>query len=271
LPTREQFQKAKQSYAYETGKFHLAIAGASGAGKSSLVNALRGLRDSEGGAAEVGVVETTSKIKRYPEPDKSLPFVWFDVPGAGTLNVPRAEYFNNMGLYLLDAIIVVYNDRFTDTDIAITRNCVCYDIPCYIVRSKSDVHITNLARASMTETDDEAEPSKADIQRAKAVYEGQTRENVRDSLREADLPMNSKLYLVSNRCIRPLVKAGKEGRPIADVKSPFMLDEGKLLEDLLLDATARRPPRSYESVIAGLRGQIKRLISGGRQWFKSQG
>ncbi|KAL0572273.1 hypothetical protein V5O48_009699 [Marasmius crinis-equi] len=261
LPTPEQYKKAKDSYAYEPGKVHLAIAGSSGTGKSSMINAIRGMRDVGADAAQVGIIETTSQMQRFHEPDDRLPFVWFDVPGAGTLNVPGSTYFKDKGLYLLDSIIVLYNDRFTNIDIAIIQNCLCYNIPYYIVRSKSDHHIQNVAMATMVATDDE-EPSEADIRRAKADYMSQTRENLQNNLRNAGLPMNSKLYLISNRCLRSLMMAKKAGRPTSSLRSPFMLDEENLLDDLLLDATARRSPRSYQSVTSGeVRDNIRSLVN----------
>ncbi|KAL0566918.1 hypothetical protein V5O48_015083 [Marasmius crinis-equi] len=235
LPTLEQYNAAKDSYAYEPGKVHLAIAGSSGTGKSSMINAIRGMRDVEDDAARVGNVETTTQMQRFYEPDDRLPFVWFDVPGAGTLNVPGSTYFNNKGLYLLDSIIVLYNDRFTDIDIAIIRNCTYYNILCYI----------NQARATMEATDEDEEPSEDNIRRAKADYEAQTRENVRKNLCNACLPVNS-----------------KAGRPTSSLRSPFMLDEEELLNGLLLDAAARRSPRSYQSVTSGEVGDnIRSLIN----------
>ena len=91
---------------------HLAICGSSGAGKSSLINAFRGFANHAAGAAPAGVVETTTAINRYPDTRAEFPhshFVWFDVPGAGTLNIPGWQYFNNQGLFIFDVIVLVYD------------------------------------------------------------------------------------------------------------------------------------------------------------------
>ena len=48
-----------------SGSIMLAITGASGVGKSSMVNALRGVRDTDGDAAETGVKETTMQPQMY--------------------------------------------------------------------------------------------------------------------------------------------------------------------------------------------------------------
>ena len=111
-PTEEEFRLAKTRIQYDPEKLHFAICGSSGSGKSSLINALRGLTNFDTGAAPTGVTETTMSITRYPDPHEELPhsrFIWFDVPGAGTLNVPGWQYFNQLGLFIFDIIILVYD------------------------------------------------------------------------------------------------------------------------------------------------------------------
>lgn len=95
MPTREEYEATKKCLQYEDGIFHFAIAGISGSGKSSLINAFRGLHNGSRGSlvAKTGVTETTSQIARYADPNKANPFVWYDVPGAGTL-IPDWVYFN---------------------------------------------------------------------------------------------------------------------------------------------------------------------------------
>jgi hypothetical protein len=70
------------------------------------------LRNNSRQAAPTGVVETTKVITRYPEPRQELPynrFVWFDCPGAGTLEIPGWQYFNQQGLFVFDIIVLVYD------------------------------------------------------------------------------------------------------------------------------------------------------------------
>ena len=111
-PTEEEFQSAKTRIQYDLKKLHFAICGSSGSGKSSLINAFRGIKNFDPGAAPTGVNETTMSVTRYPDPHDELPhsrFIWFDVPGAGTLNVPGWQYFNEQGLFIFDVIILVYD------------------------------------------------------------------------------------------------------------------------------------------------------------------
>lgn len=119
-PTPEELESPKLRYQYSEGRVHIAIAGYSGTGKSSLVNAFRGLKDSHKGAAATGHNETTRSITRYPNPNYPV-LVWFDVPGGGTLSMPDWQYFNTQGLYIFDAIIVLFSIRFTAIDIPILQ------------------------------------------------------------------------------------------------------------------------------------------------------
>ncbi|KAI5995058.1 interferon-inducible GTPase-domain-containing protein [Pisolithus albus] len=210
IPNPEEVAAAKARVQYQDNLFHFAVAGVAGSGKSSLVNAIRGLRNSDTGAAPTGVVETTAAIGRYRDSNRRLPFVWYDIPGAGTLNQPGWQYFNNQGLFVFDCIIVLVGDRFTQTDLAILENCRRFQIPTYIVRSKADFHICNLMNDM--------------------GYDN-TQATVQQNLGDAKLPLQ-KVYLVSNKVLLSAVK--KRTLP------KTALDEMELLRDLLEEACARR-------------------------------
>ena len=237
-PTRQQFNDAKRDYKYKEGIFHFAIAGISGSGKSSLINALRGYRNSDRSAAKTGIVETTSVVARYPDPNPQRPFAWYDIPGAGTLNIPDWQYFNSQGLYVFDCIIVLFDNRFTATDVAILRNCHRFNIPSYIVRSKSNQHIENVLADLMEQrADDEDEDDNSKHAKRSELYPvardtfvKHTRQNVMDNLRKAELPPQ-RTYIISKDAVLTIVK----GRVPKD-----FIDEYDLLRDILEEAKARR-------------------------------
>ncbi|KAI6101812.1 interferon-inducible GTPase-domain-containing protein [Pisolithus sp. B1] len=210
LPTPEEVMAAKARVHYQEGIFHFAIAGRAGAGKSSLINAFRGLRNNERGAAGVGTEETTSRISRYPDPNSDNPFVWYDIPGAGTLSQPDWLYFNNQGLYVFDCIIVLFDNRFTQTDIAILTNCRRFQIP----------HLHN----------DDTQYQSLYVQAREQFITG-TRATVQRDLQRAKLP-NQRVYIVSNRSLLSITK----GRKL----SPEIIDEFELMKDLLEEARSRR-------------------------------
>ncbi|KAF8248482.1 hypothetical protein K440DRAFT_642522 [Wilcoxina mikolae CBS 423.85] len=81
-------------------------------------------------------------------------FVWYDIPGAGTLNRPSKGYFNEQGLFIFDGIILVYDIRFTEIDAYILENCQRWGIPTLIVRSKADQHIQNMMSTNYAAVDE---------------------------------------------------------------------------------------------------------------------
>ncbi|CCL98772.1 uncharacterized protein FIBRA_00777 [Fibroporia radiculosa] len=85
---------------------------------------VRGLRNStsDPAVAPVGVVETTTIIPRYPDPKPENPFVWYDVPGAGTLSVSGETYFTTQGMYVFDCVVILVDNRLTAVDITLLKN-----------------------------------------------------------------------------------------------------------------------------------------------------
>ena len=271
MPTEQQYQDAKERIQYNPEKLHFAVCGSSGSGKSSLINALRGLSKKHKDAAAVDVVETTSQISRYPDPRNELPysrFVWYDIPGAGTLNVSDWQYFNDQGLFVFDFIVMVYDVRFTKIDVGIMENCYRFNIPVFIVRSKADQHIDNMMKAEEIESipgDDDYE----DIyQETKSRYVGATRsdfdhhiEKLAEALevdeRDRQMILSQRVYIVSSANVRGLLQSGaKKGTGVN--KRLRIIDEVLLVEDMLRAAARRRYSKPEEK---GLFKKGKEAIS----------
>ncbi|KAF9222887.1 hypothetical protein BS17DRAFT_782759 [Gyrodon lividus] len=236
MPSAEEVEAVKRKVQYKEGLFHFAIAGIAGGGKSSLINAFRGLHNREIalGAAPTGVTETTLTINRLPDPNPTNPFVWYDIPGAGTLKIRDWQYFNEQGLYVFDCIIVLYDNRFTMTDIAILMNCKRFSIPTYIVRSKADAHIRNIMRENGYDSDEDG----GDRTRRKTLYDAarkqyitETRGSIKQNLEDANLP-DQRVYIVSNEVLLTIVK----NRTLP----PKMIDELELMRDLFSAVHLRR-------------------------------
>ncbi|KAF8433025.1 interferon-inducible GTPase-domain-containing protein, partial [Boletus edulis BED1] len=240
MPSPEEVVATKRRIQYKEDCFHFALAGISGSGKSSLVNAFRGLRSRDAGSAAVGVTETTMKMTRYPDVNPENPFVWYDLPGAGTLKCRDWQYFNDQGLYVFDCIIVLFDNRFTMTDIAILVNARRFDIPTYIVRSKADQHIRNIMR----EKGYDSEGDEEDVERRNKLYKAarkqfieETKRSVRANLEDANLP-DQRVYIVSNTTMLSIVLNKMPKKTI---------DEVDLLNDLLNQVYSRRVTRSDET------------------------
>ncbi|KAF8833000.1 P-loop containing nucleoside triphosphate hydrolase protein [Paxillus ammoniavirescens] len=231
MPSHDEVEAAKRRVKYTEGLFHFAVAGVAGGGKSSLINAFRGLQNRDKAAAPTGVTETTLAISRLPDPNKENPFVWYDIPGAGTLKIKDWQYFNEQGLYVFDCIIVVFDSRFTMTDIAMLVNCKRFGIPTYIVRSKSDSHIRNIMLEMGYDNDDNNADREALDAEAREEYIAETRANIKQNLAEANLP-DQRVYMVSNSVLLSIVKG--------QTLPPKIIDELELMRDLLGAAHSRR-------------------------------
>lgn len=246
IPSLEDTNLAKRRFDYRDGLIHFAIAGIGGSGKSSLINAFRGLRNCDVGAAAAGIVEATKAFERFPDANPANPVVWYDIAGAGTLDVPDWQYFHDQGLYIFDAVIVLIGDRFTASDIAILRNCRLFNIPSYIVRSKADMHIRNMIKDTGYDSDDDDQDgsSRAALEAvARDDFVSKTRENVERNLKEAqpELPVQ-RVYIVSNSSLVNVVKGS-----VPRKKEKGIIDEHTLLENILSDAFGRRGQGSESS------------------------
>ena len=233
-PSPEEVAAAKRRIQYKEDCFHFAVAGISGSGKSSLVNAFRGLRSRDAGSAAVGVTETTLQMTRYPDANPDNPYVWYDIPGAGTIKCRDWQYFNDQGLYVFDCIIVLFDNRFTMTDVAILVNARRFNIPTYIVRSKADQHIRNVMMdmGYDSEGDDEEDVERRNKLNkvARKQFIESTRKSVKVNLEDANLP-DQRVYIVSNTTLLSIVMNKMPKKTI---------DEVDLLNDLLNEAYTRR-------------------------------
>ncbi|KAK3933863.1 interferon-inducible GTPase-domain-containing protein [Diplogelasinospora grovesii] len=101
---------------------HVAICGPAGSGKTSIINALRGLRNNDGEAARTGTVEMTTQRTKYPSHSSFNSLILHDCPGAGTLRVPADMYYYTQKLYLFDLLLIIHGERFGEFVIIRSRS-----------------------------------------------------------------------------------------------------------------------------------------------------
>ncbi|KAG9334626.1 hypothetical protein JZ751_007449 [Albula glossodonta] len=113
---------------------NIAVTGKPGAGKSSLVNAMRGVNGGELGAAETGITET---INMYPHPTMPNVRLW-DLPGIGSINFETECYLKKVQFDGYDFFIIVSSERFGENDLMLATEIQKRKKSFYFVRSKID-------------------------------------------------------------------------------------------------------------------------------------
>jgi len=146
---------------------NIAVFGASGTGKSSLVNALRGKRPGDTDAAPVGVEETTTEAVPYnlidsdqmhyygkthgsstsggDTKDYSRSVRIWDLPGAGTTRFPTENSVRDMGLRYFDVVMLVVGATggVSELDQNVLEQLENLKVPHFIVRSQVDCDLAN--------------------------------------------------------------------------------------------------------------------------------
>ncbi|XP_052405811.1 interferon-inducible GTPase 5-like [Carassius gibelio] len=116
---------------------NIAVTGKTGSGKSSFVNALRGLQDDDDGAAPTGTTETTKVPTMYEHPGMPNLKIW-DLPGIGSPNFKAKKYLKDVNFNTYDFFIVLNSERFMENDIMLAKEIRKRKKSFYFVRSKID-------------------------------------------------------------------------------------------------------------------------------------
>lgn len=130
-------------------KHNIAIVGVTGAGKSTLVNRLRGLKTHDPGAAAEGVTDTTQSPTPYMGLGDFDGALLWDMPGADTERQPWSEYIQRTGLRHFNAIVLVANfGKRLDEKTAVCYNALTEQrqIPVYLLLNKVDLPIMSLVQ-----------------------------------------------------------------------------------------------------------------------------
>lgn len=121
-------------------KLHIAVTGESGSGKSSFVNAFRGLGDEERQSPKTGLVETTMEPTPYPHPKYPNVIIW-DLPGIGTLRFKAEDYLDEVKFERYDFFIIIASERFKSSSVKLAKQIGKMGKQFYFVRSKIDDNI----------------------------------------------------------------------------------------------------------------------------------
>ncbi|XP_072125845.1 uncharacterized protein [Mobula birostris] len=136
-------------------ELNIAVTGETGTGKSTFINAMIGLRNTDEGAAKFGIRETTMVPTRYPHPN--LPNVcYWDLPGIGSTKFPAGTYLKKMNFEKYDFFIIISACRFKENDAKLAKEIKRLGKKFYFVCNKIDVDFYSMKKAKK-EVDEEEE------------------------------------------------------------------------------------------------------------------
>ncbi|KAF8806008.1 hypothetical protein BYT27DRAFT_7257427 [Phlegmacium glaucopus] len=218
--------KSRNRIQYDPEKTHFAVCGSPGSGKSSFVNAVRGLSNNSPHAAPTGVTETTKTVTRYPDPTSVL--FGLIVQVLARLKSPGGS---------------ISTKRLTAIGISIIQNCERFDIPLFTVRSKSDrIFLHDLGHGDVREHNCEKYQEQA-----RQLLIDKTKRDLEANIEEAGSAMLN-IFIISSHILYSLVTK----KWIK--KIPLVIDEARLAESVFKAAYARRygaraPAKSSSAIL----------------------
>ncbi|KAJ7304032.1 hypothetical protein JRQ81_011552 [Phrynocephalus forsythii] len=115
---------------------NVAVIGEAGSGRSSLINALRGVGSGEPSAAPTGVTEVTKKALAYQLPEVPGLYLW-DLPGVG---VTEGDV-SHVDLSRYDFFLLVASERYKHIHSCLARAIHTAGKEAFFVRNKIDVDV----------------------------------------------------------------------------------------------------------------------------------
>uniref|UniRef100_A0A672QYU3 Immunity-related GTPase family, e4 n=1 Tax=Sinocyclocheilus grahami TaxID=75366 RepID=A0A672QYU3_SINGR len=136
--------KAKETFdQLRNVSLNIAVTGKTGSGKSSFINALRGLNDEDDGAASTGVTETTMEPTMYEHPSNVR--LW-DLPGTGMPNFKANKFLKKVKFETYDLFIIISSERFKENDVFLAKEIQKKQKRFYFGRTKIDNDIRSVAK-----------------------------------------------------------------------------------------------------------------------------
>ncbi|XP_046843658.1 uncharacterized protein LOC124437776 [Xenia sp. Carnegie-2017] len=138
-------------------KINIAVTGYTGTGKSSFINAVRGLKAYQKDAAPVNVIESKTGPTEYSHPENRNIKLW-DLPGIGTPTYPNIDEYCKIegGLKKYDAFLIFCKSRFTQHDKELAEYVSKeLDKPFFFIRTNVDTELKNAKDDEGPKFDDE--------------------------------------------------------------------------------------------------------------------
>lgn len=128
---KEDIEKIKNKLKdLEATKVRVALFGQPGAGKSSIINNIRDIKEAEVSQR----TDTTTEGKEYEWNGLHL----YDLPGYGTSRFPKDEYFEKFKIKQQDLFLCVFSGKFHQADTEFFREIREMGKVCIFIRNKRD-------------------------------------------------------------------------------------------------------------------------------------
>lgn len=142
-PTSQEIGAALHRIQYDKSLIHFAVCGASRCGKSSFINAVRGLQAGDEHSAPIATESSTHthKPRRYQDHSTDPArrrFVWYEFWNTDESSPASKASFKIMGLCAFDAVVVLFDKRLTSRDLDLLESAQKFGVPALLVCSKSD-------------------------------------------------------------------------------------------------------------------------------------
>lgn len=230
---------------FDRKKYNIAVTGASGSGKSSFINAIRGKRKvSNDRQTEGGNYDTLQIIRRHKFANDLCVDIW-NLPSPGTDGHPIEKYVDDKFLYVFDCLLILFDQELEDNERLLAIEAEKNQIPHAFILSKADITLINEVEEAGYDIYGTVPQEILDQIKEKIVDEvsekiGQCLKLASRKISKISLIENSEsfnVFVISNKTFYDLVTNQTPSCTIDNKQ--LIIDEWKLLVYLFLLAEAK--------------------------------